>query len=193
MARRKQVSDEQLLEMAHKTFLELGPQISVAVIAKRLGVTSAALFHRIGSKEDLLRKALFPGIPPERGILQAGFKPGRPPKDQLVDILVGLSRFMSSAVPAIFLMHAGGVPTPAVLKGKPFPEPQMITLRREISGWLVQAFKSSAMKKPRADVLADVFVGTLEGHFMHAYLQGIEYDERKNRAFVRGMTRELLG
>jgi hypothetical protein len=100
---------------------------------------------------------------------------------------------MSSSVPAFFLMHAGGVPTPAMLKGKPFREPQLISVRGELSGWLTQAFKSVGMKKKRADVLADAFVGTLEGHFMHAYLRGVEYDEKKNRTFAKDLVRELLG
>lgn len=192
MARRKQVSDEQLIGMARKTFLELGTQISVAVIAKRLGVTSAALFHRIGSKEELVRKALSAGIPPERVFLQAGYKPGAPPAKQLEETLVGLSRFMSSSVPAYFLMHAGGVPTPAMQKGKPFREPQLIAVRRELSAWLTQAFKTVGMTKGRAAILADAFVGTLEGHFMHAYLQGVEYDEKKIRTLARGLVREML-
>ena len=193
MARRKQVSDEQLVGMARKTFLELGTQISVAVIAKRLGVTPAALFHRVGSKEELVRKALSPGALPERTLLQAGYEPGVPPAKQLEEILVGIGRFMSSSVPAYFLMHAGGVPTPAMLKGRPTPEPQLITVRRELSAWLTQAFKSGRMQKKRADLLANIFVGTLEGHFMHAYLRGVDYDEKKNRAFAKDLVREFLG
>lgn len=192
MARRKQVSDEQLVGMARKTFLELGTQISVAVVAKRLGVTPAALFHRVGSKEELVRKALSPGALPERAILQAGYVSGVPPVRQLEEILVGLSRFMSSSVPAYFLMHAGGVPTPAMMKGKPYREPQLLAVRRELSAWLMQAFKSTGMRKKRADVLAEVFVGTLEGHFMHAYLSGVDYDEKKNKVFAKDLVRELL-
>jgi AcrR family transcriptional regulator len=192
MARNKQVSDEQLMETARATFLELGPHISVAVIAKRLGVTPAALFHRLGSKEELLRRALWPRIPPERIRLQAGFKAGAAPSEQMAEILAGLCHYMASGVPAIFLMHAGGVPTPADKKGEPFREPQMIALRRELVIWMLQAFKVQKMSKIRAEVLADAFIGTLEGRFMHAYLQGVTFSEKKNRAFVEGLIREIM-
>jgi AcrR family transcriptional regulator len=191
IGRPKQVSDERLKAIAYETFVELGPQISVSVIAKRLGVTSAALFQRVGTKQELLRMAVRPELPPEYRRLQEGFKKGDPPAKQLVEILNGLGRYISAEVPAIFLMHAGGIPTPGKERRLPRREPPLLELRILLSSWIVGAYKPAGMKKQRADLLGKMLIGALEGHCMHAYLLGHDFAELEFRDLIKSMVAEV--
>ncbi len=69
----------------------------------------------------------------------------------------------------------------------------MIAMRRELAGWMTQAFKSQRMAKPRAEILSHALLGTLEARFMHAYLHGTEFSEANNHAFVKNLVAEILG
>jgi len=70
MPRPKQVSDEQITSAARKVFLQVGVNAPVALVAKALGVTPAALFHRTGSKEQLFVMAMTQVDPREFKVLK---------------------------------------------------------------------------------------------------------------------------
>jgi AcrR family transcriptional regulator len=63
MARPKQISDEEILEVARECFLTNGISVSAQTIADRVGLSQPALFKRFGTKEELVFQAL---RPPER-------------------------------------------------------------------------------------------------------------------------------
>jgi AcrR family transcriptional regulator len=60
MGRRRQVSDQQISLAAREVFLDRGPKAPVAMVAKKLGVSTATLFQRTGSKQQLMLMALQP-------------------------------------------------------------------------------------------------------------------------------------
>lgn len=60
MARPRSITDEEIKEAAREVFVVHGPGAPVSIIAKKLGVTHAALFGRAGSKEQLMMDALCP-------------------------------------------------------------------------------------------------------------------------------------
>lgn len=190
MARPKQVSDADLFTVAREVFMKHGPSAPVSAVAKRLGVTSAALFHRIGSKDELLRIALHPANPPEVEVLREGLKPGRSARQQLIEILSGLSEYYAIAVPAFFLMHAGGFPI-GRREGKSF-RPLVIVLREYLARWLDQAKSDPSVKTTNSEVAADVLLGALEARFMHNYLRSKKSSPELNREFVRNLVRELM-
>src|SRR5438874_2418920 len=51
MGRPKEVTDEEIVVVARRFFLDRGAGVSVHDIAKELGVTHTTLFNRFGSKE----------------------------------------------------------------------------------------------------------------------------------------------
>src|SRR5919204_6207695 len=106
MPRPKQVSDEQLLRAARMVFLKDGFKAPVAAVAKELGVTPAALFHRVKSKERLFLHALYPKDPPELEALEGRPAEGRRVQEQLIEILFGLTEYLSHAMPAMFHLHS---------------------------------------------------------------------------------------
>ena len=64
MARPRLVSDEEIRSAVRKGVLEQGPQVSLDLIAERLGVSAPALFKRFGSRNALLLASLsFPEHP----------------------------------------------------------------------------------------------------------------------------------
>ena len=60
MGRRRQVSDRQISVAAREVFLDRGPKAPVAMVAKKLGVSTATLFQRTGSKQQLMLMAFQP-------------------------------------------------------------------------------------------------------------------------------------
>ncbi len=77
MVRPRQVTDEQVLEIAREVFLEHGPKAPVSIIAGRLGVSDAALFKRFGTKQNLVLAALLPPEEPDfLQVLEGGPGPG---------------------------------------------------------------------------------------------------------------------
>ncbi|MFH1467652.1 MAG: TetR family transcriptional regulator [Pseudomonadota bacterium] len=51
MPRPRRVSDEQILQAARSCFFEGGPLTPLSAVAARLGISQAALLHRVGTRE----------------------------------------------------------------------------------------------------------------------------------------------
>lgn len=52
------VSNDKILKIAREIFLEQGPQVSVEIIAKELGLSQPALFKRFGTKRNLMLNSM---------------------------------------------------------------------------------------------------------------------------------------
>jgi AcrR family transcriptional regulator len=189
MARPKQISDAQLLAMAHKVFLKEGPNAPVSLVAKRLGVTAAALFHRVGSKEKLLEMAMVPEEPPALERFRTGFQPDRPADVQLVEELFGLVKYITAVIPAGFCMKTGGVelsPQNSGIRNSP------LALRQALAGWLSQAQAQGKARPGDPEIMAETLVGTLEARYTLAYLLRKKYSRDESRAFVEGLVKDVL-
>ena len=64
MGRPRQITDEQILDTTRTCVLEHGAQVSLDVVAERLGVTAPALLKRFGCRQELMVNALRPPAPP---------------------------------------------------------------------------------------------------------------------------------
>lgn len=190
MARPKQVSDEDLIATARAVFLEKGPAVSVGVIARRLRVSPASIFHRVRTKNRLLVMALFPAEPPELAQLQRGPAPDSPLPEQLVEILMGLNTYSAVAVPALFMLVSAGVPMkPTKARGKAKDDPMQLRLRAALAQWLV---RGSAVPASAALAAADTLIGAIEARYMHVYLGGIKSTPAADRKFVHDLVDLLL-
>lgn len=189
MARPKQVSDSQLLSMAHKVFLKEGPNAPVSLVAKRLGVTAAALFHRVGSKNQLLAMAMEPPEPPAVAIFKQGYEKGTPVEAQLVEILCGLVSYLTTVIAGAFCLQAGGVQF-AHRNGAPANYPHV--LRRSMASWLAQAQDAGEIRPGDAEIMAEILVGTLESYYTLAHLSRKKISREDSRKFVEAMVRDVL-
>lgn len=185
MARPRLVSDEALEQKAREAFLELGPAAPVADIARRLGVTQAALFHRAGSKEALMLRALTPGAPEAVAVLLAGPN-DEPLASQLAPLLRSLLRFLDVAIPGLMVLRGAGVAMEGV--GPPPP----LELRAALTRYLGAAVTRGLVTLPRPAATADVLLSSLEARAFNRYLGGPSFVRGSDAAFVAGVLEAVL-
>jgi AcrR family transcriptional regulator len=77
---------------------------SIALIAKRLGLSKAAIYHHVGSKEELLRLALDQALGALEGVLtEPGARDGAA-ADRLTHVLRGAVRVLVAELPSVTLL-----------------------------------------------------------------------------------------
>jgi len=189
MPRPKQVSDEQLMQAARRVFLKDGFKAPVAAVAKELGVTPAALFHRVKSKELLFLHALYPKDPPELQALEGRPAEGGRVQEQLIEILSGLTEYLSHAMPAMFHLHSGGLPV-----GRQYKKPPNVMLRLHIglAKWLRYAASRRRIRVKNPVIAAEALLGALEARYLRAYLLAETFTPAENRAFVSELVAEII-
>src|SRR5512134_2010364 len=97
MGRRRQVSDREISVAAREVFLDRGPRAPVAMVAKKLGVSTATLFQRTGTKQQLMLMAFQPeGTPITE--LDRGLQPGVPVREQLGQVLIELNEYLGTII-----------------------------------------------------------------------------------------------
>ncbi|MBM4781898.1 MAG: TetR/AcrR family transcriptional regulator [Archangiaceae bacterium] len=185
MARPRQVTDEELEAKAREAFLELGPAAPVSDIARRLGVTQAALFHRAGSKEALMLRALSPGAPQAVAVLQAGPSDG-PLAGQLSPVLRSLLQFLDVAIPGLMVLRGAGV----AMEGAGPPPP--LALRAALTRYLTAAGARGLATLPRPAATADALLSSLEARAFNRYLGGPSFVRGSDAAFVEGLLEAVL-
>lgn len=176
MARPQRVSEAEILEAARATFLADGAQAPLAAVAKKLGVSAAALIHRAGSKEALLTRALDEPL----GALMQAFD-GPPSRAALERLLLTLSAFLSRQIPNIVVLRQAGV---ALKQTGPAPT---VMLRKALRQWL-----ASVPLRVSAEVAAESLLGALEARAFNRYLGGVGFAPGDDKAFLRKLIDGLL-
>jgi AcrR family transcriptional regulator len=100
VGRRKLIEDADLLARVREIVVREGTAVSSHKIAKEIGISSAVLFQRFGSKQGLLFAAMVPP-PPD---LQALWGEGEHPGDicaQLEQLALGLLVYFREVVPVM--------------------------------------------------------------------------------------------
>jgi AcrR family transcriptional regulator len=179
MGRRRQVSDEQISIAAREVFLDRGPKAPVAMVAKKLGVSTATLFQRTGSKQQLMLMALQPETTAIRE-LDRGVLTDTPVREQLVRILVEVNEYLGTIISGSITLRAARIE--AVL-----PEPTPYKVRALLAQWLVQANEAKLLAVDDAPTTAEVLIGTLEARHIHAYMQQQQLSSKQHRDFIRAM------
>jgi AcrR family transcriptional regulator len=189
MPRPRQVSDEQIRTAARKVFHRVGINAPVALIAKALGVTPAALFHRTGSKEQLFVMATTAVEPRQFKVIQAlrsGPTRDSSLEDQLIEILTRLSAHLAVVCPNIFLRYAAG------LEGRKRRGLSDAT-RQDLAAWLQRAKPLGSWQFGSAAVLADALVGSIEARHFWGFLHRRRTSVAAEQHFVHALIHELLG
>jgi AcrR family transcriptional regulator len=156
------------LEVARRCFLEHGPNVSTAAIAAELGVSPPALFRRVKTKEELLRRALqLPVYPPWIEHIERG-PDGRPIAEQLLALATEIDDFFSKMAPALATLRASGVRVEDMFAQ--FEEPPPIRAVRVLGRW----FEAAAAREVDIDfgALAIAFLGTMQARHMSRHLLG---------------------
>ncbi len=190
MPRPRQVSDEQISSAARKVFREVGINAPVALVAKALGVTPAALFHRTGSRRRLFVMAMKPRDPRQFKLLKVmrdGPLADAPVRLQLIEVLTRLSAHLSLISPNLFLLFAAGMIKPVKQRGG-----LAALTRQHLAAWLRRARRAGGWRFRDAAVLADALVGALEARHLYGYLHRRRVTVGVERRLVTAMVDELL-
>jgi AcrR family transcriptional regulator len=138
----------------------MGPSVSTSVIARRLGLSAPALFHRFGSKEKLLIAAMCPD--PRQMPFQALERPldSRPIEDQLREIALEVTQFMRMIMPRIRVLQAAGVSPQTAWAHHDTPPP--LLLHRALSQWFTRAVEAGHVCTDEPEHIAAAFMGSLQ-------------------------------
>lgn len=178
MGRRRQVSDREISDAAREVFLDRGPKAPVAMVAKKLGVSTATLFQRTGSKQQLMLMALQPDGSPITE-LDRGVQPGIPVREQLAQALIEINQYLGTVISGSLTLRAACIESD-------LPEPTPYRLRDQLAQWLTQA-TSAGLHVFDARTTADVLIGALESRHIHAYMQQQQLSSKQHRDYINAM------
>ena len=187
MGRPREISDEEILEQARASFLESGPTLSAAAIARKLGISEGTLFNRFSTKEDLLRKAL--GAPEPRW-LELLVQDTPDLREHLITIGKGVLAFFQQAMPAISLLRAAGLKPHRDDVDTENSPPRRI--HSALSAWLEQEQARGRLRKCSPTVSAQVLLGSLHAHAMMQHIWGESMVELDDEAYVRELIDTLF-
>src|SRR5262245_18401677 len=108
MGRRRQVSDQQISVAAREGFLDRGPKAPVVMVAKKLGVSTATLFQRTGSKQQLMLMALQPETT-AISELDRGVQADTTVREQLARILLELNEYLGTIIGGSITLRAARI------------------------------------------------------------------------------------
>lgn len=162
MGRPREVTDEDIVAVARRCFLESGAGVSAADIARDLGVSHTTLFNRFGSKEGLMLAALGPPKKiPWVAALDAG-PDERPLQDQLVEHAKVMSAYFQHLQAGLDVLQAAGIDSGKVCrghKGESRPEHAY----RALVAWLERARGQGRLAVCDVETLASTILGALHG------------------------------
>ena len=164
--RPRQFTDEELLEVARRCFLADGPGVSTAKIAGELGVSAAALFRRVGSKAELMRRALgVPTCPDWVTDLEAG-PTQAPVREQLLELATRVDDFFRRRLPALAIYRAAGIHPSDIYAEMKDPPP--IRAVRGLIAWLQTLIDQGRAATVDPEAIAVAFLSSLQSrHFLH--------------------------
>src|SRR5262245_46947359 len=152
MGRPREVSDEQILSAARSAFVAGGPQVSVATVAAKLGISHAAILQRFGTKERLMIAALGPPeTVPWTARLDAG-PDERPIPEQLVELGREMSAYFEELGAKLSILHAAGIGPARIRRGRKEPPPAQAF--RALTAWFTRAQASGRLGACDVGVLA---------------------------------------
>lgn len=153
------VTDEEIITIARRIFVEKGLQVSVQTIADELGVSQPALFKRFGSKKNLIIAAMQPPkVIPWFAHANAG-PDERPFEEQLRELLMEIISFFKDIQPLMKLLEQSNIAPVEMIKGMEEPPP-LIALRT-LTAWLERCHEKELIRKTNFRVAALSIMGSM--------------------------------
>jgi AcrR family transcriptional regulator len=149
------------------------------MVAKKLGVSTATLFQRTGSKQQLMLLAFQPeGTPITE--LDRGLQPGVPVREQLTHVLFEINQYLGGVIGASVTLRA------ACIEAN-LPEPTPSQLRTRLADWLVVAATAGLLTVVDPHTTADILIGAIEARHIHSYMQQRHLTSQQHRDYIRAM------
>lgn len=149
------------------------------MVAKKLGVSTATLFQRTGSKQQLMLMAFqSEGTPITE--LDRGVNPALPVRDQLGQVLLEINEYLGAVIAASITLRA------ACIEAN-LPEPTPYQIRDKLAAWLAQAAAAELLTITDARTTADILIGAIESRHIHSYMRQQRPTSQQHRDYIRAM------
>ncbi len=184
MARPRQITDEQILTTMRSCVLEHGAQVSLEVVAEKLGVTSPALLKRFGNRQGLMLKALQPPEDPE---MIAHFTAGpdqRPLRAQLAEHFEEMWRFFAEVLPCVAALRESGIPHEKIFEGK---HKNPLRALQAISRWLEQAHARGLAEVAAPESVATAMLGAVQTRVFTSHVAKVKYSSRSTHEYLEDL------
>jgi AcrR family transcriptional regulator len=181
MARPRTVTDEQILETMRRSVLELGPSVSLEVVAERLGVTSPALLKRFGSRQKLMIAALRP--PEEEAWPKPPPPDDRPLEAQLVDLFTTIWGIYADVIPCVMALRESGIEPKHWQPRHPGPQRGAAAMER----WLTAARERGLVEVEDLETAGYTMLGALHMRTIAAHLAHQSMATRHHLKHLRGL------
>ncbi|MBJ6760664.1 TetR/AcrR family transcriptional regulator [Myxococcaceae bacterium JPH2] len=189
MPRPRRVLDEQIRATAREVFLEKGPSAPLQLIARRLGISQAALLHRVGTKEALMLLALRPETPSAAALLAREPARAGDLEEQLVAALLHHRDFLRGLIPNLFVLRCSPLGVERAMHATP---PPPVALRRRLASWLARARRDGLTPVDNPKHVAEALCGTVEARCFNAHVGGARYTPGDDEAILRELVRLLV-
>lgn len=190
MGRPRRISDEDIAREARLVFLTLGPGASTEKIARRLGVSQAALFKRVPTKDELLMLALTPrDTPMVLRQLPMGPDDDRPVPQQLTELARALIGFFHDLLPGLITLKASGLPLDQIFPRGEAPVSQKV--REDLTMWLKLAHRQRRVRGGEMKPVAELILGALESRCLLQHLSGEKSKVSEDAAFAAEIVRAV--
>ncbi len=189
MSRPQRVLDPEIDAAARAVFLEQGPSAPLQDIAKRLGISQAALLHRVGTKEALMARALRPVPPSALALLEPGPRDDSAIEAQLLEALLHHRDFLRQLVPWLFVLHYSAL---GGARAMHLETPPPVALREGLTRWLTRAKRAGRVDLAAPRLAAEALCGALEARCFNAHVGGATYAPGEDEAVLRQLIRVLL-
>lgn len=154
------VTDDKILKVARKIFLENGPQASVEAIAKKLGLSQPALFKRFGTKRNLMVKSMQAPKKIEWFSIVDKGPDNRPFKDQLNEITTIITGFLKTIQPVMQFIQMTDISPLELMPENDVPPPVKAIIK--ISHWLERCYEKGLIRKVNFQQTAITIMGTIQ-------------------------------
>jgi AcrR family transcriptional regulator len=190
VARPRQVTDEAILTAARACFLAHGPSVSTTVIAKKVGLSQAALFKRFGTKDDLMIASLAPPAEPAWMKTVSSLPQEGDLRTQLITLGAELGGFLGRFVPCFAVIRAAGIDPKRLLEQFEMPPP--VLGKNRIAAFLGAAMDAGRIRACDPDAVATAFMGAFQFRAFMAHLQGLPPSNAADPAYAAEVVDALL-
>ncbi|MBI5795511.1 MAG: TetR/AcrR family transcriptional regulator [Planctomycetes bacterium] len=190
MGRPKIIETDDLLRIARETFLEKGVGAPISEIAKRAGISEAAIFKRFPTKSGLFFAALgFPKID-VRGEVEKR-SAGKNTIQKLEAILLLFLEYLIESMPILTTLISHPSFNPAEFAEK-FPEAPINSLVTELARFLESEKLAGRIGNCDPLVVAGVLFSSIHSFAMFEYMGIHKTDDNSNRTRVQLLVKVLF-
>lgn len=184
MARPRLISDEQILGTMKASVLERGPNVSLDVVAERLGVSTPAILKRFGTRQELMVAALKPAEHPAWMSLAEAGPDDRPFAVQLEEVLTAITEFFAEAMPCMVALRESGIPNHVIWANKPPPVKGLNIL----TAWMGRAKDKGLVATDAVETAATALIGSIQTRAFMAHLTQKPFTAKAQATYVREVT-----